>query len=324
MKGKKNGNEMVEGFRRQVVERLLADMEEGGLDWVRPWSRPPLPTNPLGRQSRYRGCNVVHLLGAAVSRGLSDPRWSTWKQVRAKGWHVRKGAKSAPVEFWKLVGFDKEGVDADDNEAVEHVRYPKLVGYYRVFNWSEVEGAPAYEAPAPLGDSGQFEIADQVISRWRDRQGCGMVEGAPKACYVPAADTVEVPFRGLFSASGAFLRTLLHEVSHSTGHEKRLARDGIVKFGTWGDEGYAFEELVAELGSMFSAGGLGCSLGAAEGRFYENHLAYLKSWMSALEEDPDGLFRAAAQAQKAADLIVGTCEADADGTEADMAEGEAA
>lgn len=313
---KKKAREIVAEHREQVVRRLLSDMRERKFDWVRPWAAPPLPCNPMSRQATYRGGNVFHLLAASLERGCADPRWSTWKQIDDKGWHVRRGAKSVPVEFWKMVPFSKkEDGDGSDGEGpAKRAMYPRLMGYYRVFNWSEVEGAPEWAPPEPPAPDEVMATADRCIASWRDGQGCTVTEGAWQAAYSPAGDAVYMPDRGLFGSSQGFLRVLLHEMSHSTGHAKRLARPSMTEgFTEFGSPEYAFEELVAELGAMFSARGLGCPVGEADGRFYENHAAYLQSWMRKLEEDPDVLFKAAAQAQKAADLICGTCSAETAG-----------
>lgn len=127
-----------------------------------------------------------------------------------------------------------------------------------------------------------------------------------EAYYVPAKDMIAVPPRDSFASNEAFLVTLLHEMGHSTGHPNALGRD---LSGTFGSKRYAFEELIAEFSSMFSASDLGLSGNLdPESDHFKQHVAYLQSWQSALEDDPDLLFRAASAAEKATEIVIGCYE----------------
>lgn len=281
--------------KREVVERIVEDMRSRRLDWTRTWRLAACPRNPLSG-TVYRGGNRLQLTVVAAIRGYEDPRWVTFHQAAEAGWALKKGSKSATIDRWKTFPA-KEGVD--DDEDGEH-EVLKLVGYWSVFNASQFDNAPKLDALEAEADR-CGEMADGFIASSR----CPVDEGLrDEAFYVPSRDVLCMPLRGQFSSNEAFLRTLLHEMVHSTGHESALGRFGNEAPGP---EDYAFEELVAELGSMFASADAGIELGSADDcvGFYDNHVAYLQHWAEMLEEDPSAIFRAAGAAQKACDYLMG-------------------
>lgn len=301
--------EKVDEQRRAVVERVLADMSEKGVRWAENgWARVMSPRN-AATGAAYKGGNRVHLAAVAAIRGYGDQRWMTFNQAREAGWRVRKGAKSCVVEKWKLFRFPAEGGEADGaDEGGPFRAVPRCVGWWNVFNAEEVEGVPP---EAPLRDAGP-DAAGALADRFIASSRCPVSEEASdRAFYSPAADSVTVPLRAQFAEDEGFLRVLLHEMSHST-----MVPLGRVPGGPFGSPGYAKEELVAELGSMFAAAdaGFDCAAMASadpgEG-YYGAHVGYLKSWMSALRDDPGELFRAASRASAAADYLVGRLGGDA-------------
>lgn len=160
---------------------------------------------------------------------------------------------------------------------------------------------------AGLKLSGLFPSEAVATDDVKDSSRCPVRE-APgnEAYYVPAKDMIAVPPRDSFASNEAFLVTLLHEMGHSTGHPNALGRD---LSGTFGSKRYAFEELIAEFSSMFSASDLGLSGDLdPESDHFKQHVAYLQSWQSALEDDPDLLFRAASAAEKATESVIGCYE----------------
>jgi antirestriction protein ArdC len=111
-----------------------------------------------------------------------------------------------------------------------------------------------------------------------------------------ADDRVQMPPFVAFKEPEAYYATLAHELTHWTKHEKRLARDfGRKRFG---DEGYAMEELVAELGAAFICADLTLTPAPRA-----EHAAYIGSWLKALKDDKRAIFAAAAHAQRAADYL---------------------
>lgn len=208
-----------------------------------------------------------------------------------------KGAKSALIEKWKQFAFYKENEDTGEKELAG--RYPKLVGYWNVFNAEDIEGIPPENAPVHQNDRTAI-----IAQNLEESSRCPIIESSGylgSAAYSPATDRILIAPRETFRSDEAFTRVLLHEMTHSTGHPSALARVLDTRFGS---PSYAEEELVAELGSLFLSADLGIQNTELEGEFYENHVSYLQSWMNALENDPSYLFKAASKADHADTFIM--------------------
>lgn len=289
--------------RRKVVEQLAVDMSSGKKNWMKPWRSGFAAQNPVSG-SVYSGMNRLHLAYVARCKEFKDPRWVTYQQARSKGWQVRKGEKGTRIEVWKsyTVGggkADEDGIDNQDTVSTTPRTFLKRVRTYTVFNLEQVDGAPEYHVPedTELEDS-VCEIADKLIASSR----CEVSEFATDvACYYPDTDKIAMPLRSAFMCGSDFVATLSHEMTHSTGHPSCLNRS---LNGRFGSKEYAFEELVAELGSLFVTSELGVD-GQAVQDGYDNHVAYLQSWASRVmaddtaEEATKVLFMAAGHAEKA-------------------------
>ncbi len=298
------GREAIAEARRQVVEEISAAMERGGLAWAAEWKGCWSPVNAATGRT-YRGMNRLSLAAAMRRGGFDDPRWCTFNQARDAGWHVARGARSpATVEFWSwYVRVPGSGV-VTIQRAGQLVRTGSKDAFLRgklhhVFNASQVEGIEPYDPSAHAPENAKVErVADELIesSRCPVRE-----ERVDEAYYRPSTDTITLPLRMQFTSMDAFARTLLHEMCHSTAREvgREVERS---------EEGYAREELVAELGSAFAAADAGLDMeayaNADMGRtFLENHGAYLQGWLTAIRDDPSALAKAATQASKAADFV---------------------
>lgn len=271
-------------------------MKRDGLRWAEPYLPSLTPHNPVSG-TVYQGGNRVHLGFIGFMRGYTDNRWATFNQIKDAGWHVKKGAKSALIEKWKQFAFYKENEDTGEKELAG--RYPKLVGYWNVFNAEDIEGIPPENAPVHLNDR-----TATIAQNLEESSRCPVIESSGylgSAAYSPATDRILIAPRETFRSDEAFTRVLLHEMTHSTGHPSALARDLDTRFGS---PSYAEEELVAELGSLFLSADLGIQSTDLEGEFYENHVSYLQSWMNALENDPSYLFKAASKADHADTFIM--------------------
>ncbi|MGI6755204.1 MAG: ArdC family protein [Atopobiaceae bacterium] len=304
------GREAIAEARRQVVEEISAAMERGGLAWAAEWKGCWSPVNAATGRT-YRGMNRLSLAAAMRRDGFDDPRWCTFNQARDAGWHVARGARSpATVEFWSwYVRVPGSGIVTLQRaeQLVRTGRLPEdalkdafLRGrLHHVFNASQVEGVEPYDPSTHAPENAEVErVADELIesSRCPVRE-----ERVDEAYYRPSTDTITLPLRTQFTSMDAFARTLLHEMCHSTAREvgREVERS---------EEGYAREELVAELGSAFAAADAGLDMGAYAnadmGRtFLENHAAYLQGWLTAIRDDPSALAKAATQASKAADFV---------------------
>lgn len=299
MKGKNGLPPKVAAQREAVVERILEDMEEGGLLWSSPWMRVAKPRNPLSG-TVYRGGNRLNLSVIARMKGYDDPRWVTFLQAKKAGWKLPKDQKhAAVVERWDVVKIrgDEEDPEEGEDEG-RRCSVPRCIGSWPVFNAAQFEGAPPLEL-REVPDDELVRMADRFVGSSR----CAVVELlSDEACYRPRADRVEMPLRAQFHSTAGFLSTLWHEMGHSTGHPDALDRPVRNRFGS---EEYAYEELVAELCSVFVAADVGVeALAEAETAHYRNHLAYLDSWTRALQDEPAILFKAASAADKAARYLV--------------------
>ncbi len=278
----------------RVTDRILADLEQGVRPWFKPWSAGNTEgriTRPLRHNGLpYSGINILLLWSEAMAQGFTRPTWMTFRQASALGAHVRKGEHGAMVVYANTIQRSEEGTDGEDIER----RVPFLKAY-TVFNVEQIEGLPEpYLAPAsdPVAPLERIARADAFITA----AGVTVRHGGNDAYYSMASDHVQMPPLQAFTDPESYYATLAHESIHWTRHPSRLDRS----FGrkTWGDEGYAREELVAELGSAFLCADLGIT---PEPR--PDHAAYLASWLKVLKDDKRCIVSAAAHASRAADFL---------------------
>ena len=289
--------EANKAFHEQVAENLIEQLKKGVAPWQKPWKPGDLlavlPVNPT-TDKRYRGINSLNLM----SRAYTDPRWLTYKQAVSLGAQVRKGEKSTLVQYWK---FAEEHIKKDDNgnpvlnsegnPIKEQVRLERpRVFYAAVFNAQQMDNLPELDIKAPDWDP--LERAEHILqaSNAVIRHG-----EADRAFYRPATDSIHLPHKHQFPTPDRYYATALHELGHWTGHELRLNRDLAHPFGS---HGYGREELRAEIASMLLSGELG--IGHDPGQ----HVAYVSSWIKALQEDPTEIFRAAADAEKIQEYVL--------------------
>jgi antirestriction protein ArdC len=271
-----------------VTEKILSQLKAGVVPWHKPWTvgfRKPLN---LRSGKEYRGVNVL-LLSLA---GYGSPYWLTFKQALDMGGSVKKGEKGTVAVFWK-----KFQISGEDEEKTRSI---PLLRYFTAFNVEQCENlkVPAGEsrnAGNPIG------ACDEIVAGYD--KAPSVFHGGDKAFYSPLRDTINMPAKQAFESMETYYATLFHELSHSTGHKSRLARPGIVNFDTFGSHQYSLEELVAEMGAAFLAAQAGLH---TTPKLLDESAAYIASWLEKLQGDPKMVVQAAAQAQKAADLILGT------------------
>lgn len=277
----------------RITSRIVAELEQGVRPWLKPWNAEHAAgriTRPLRFNGQpYQGINVLMLWGESVAKGYAAPIWLTFKQASELGAHVRKGEHGSLVVY-----ADRIRRTERDEEAEREI--PFLKGY-TVFNVEQVEGLPAhfYAVAEPRLDPVQrIERADRFFAATRAH----IRHGGNMAYYSAASDHVQMPPFESFRDAESYYATLAHEGTHWTKHGKRLDRD----FGRkrWGDEGYALEELVAELGAAFLSADLDLT---PEPR--EDHAAYIASWLKVLKNDKRTIFTAASHAQRAVDYLAG-------------------
>jgi antirestriction protein ArdC len=280
----------------RVTERIISDLEQGVRTWLKPWSVEHTAgriTKPLRHNGTpYRGMNILLLWGEAMAKGYTAPIWMTYNQAQKLGANVRKGEQGSLVVYANSISKTKTNEKGEDTER----EIPFMKGY-TVFNIEQVDGLPAhyYAQPAnPLPLSERIENADHFITN----TAATIHHGGNRAFYSPARDAIQIPPFEAFEDKESYYATALHELTHWTKHECRLERDFSAK--RFGDQGYAREELVAELGAAFLCADLGITP-----EIRDDHAAYLGHWLNVLKEDKRSIFSAAAHAQHAADYLHG-------------------
>jgi antirestriction protein ArdC len=279
----------------KVTEEIIAAIAAGAPKFEMPWHRSgtPLgrPTNALSRMP-YRGVNVLALWVAAQKKGYSSGVWATYRQWKKLDAQVRKGESGTVIVFFKEIERPQEGEEPDpgSSDAVLIARASW------VFNADQVTGWKAPEPPF-VSVAETINRAEELI----DASGACIDFGHDHACYDKILDLIEMPDRERFiatstsNATEAYYATQFHELTHWTGHPSRLNRDLSDRFG---DNAYAIEELVAELGAAFLCADLGVTNVPRP-----DHGAYVSSWLRVLHNDTRAIFAAAAKAHGAAEYL---------------------
>ncbi len=274
-------------IREEVTASIVRMIEAGaakgeGALWNRSGSFG-MPVNYKTKRP-YSGINVPLLWGAAEDRGYTRHEWLTFKQALELGANVRKGAKGVMGVFFKMM-------DAEPDEGDEKARKFPMLKPFWLFNVADIEGLPEVDMPAPV-EFEPIEQAEKVLAA----SGARITWQGGRAFYRPSIDEIYMPERERFSKPVNAYAVALHELTHWTGHKSRLDREFSGRFG---DEAYAFEELVAELGSAFIVARLGLA-----GARLENHADYVQSWLKVLKSDKNAIFSASKHASAAYQYIM--------------------
>lgn len=282
---------------QRVTDRILSDLLKGTTPWIKPWKAD----NTEGRIMRpvrhngepYNGINVLLLWSSALEQGFASPKWMTFKQAIELGAHVRKGERGSLVVYAKT--YTKKEQDEQGQQVERDVPFLKA---YTVFNIEQIDGLPEqfYDKPPP-----KFETSIQRIEHAEEffrNTGANIITRGAQPLYSGASDHILMPPIEAFYDPERYYATLAHETVHWTKHPSRLDRDfGRRKFG---DEGYALEEIVAEMGSAFICEHL--EISPIE---KDDHANYIASWILVLQNDKHAIFKAASFAQKAVDYLAG-------------------
>jgi len=280
----------------RVTDRIIAELEKGERPWMKPWNAEHAAgkiTRPLRHNGLpYSGINILMLWGEAMEKGYNAPIWITFKQAKELGACVRKGEHGSLVVYANTITKTEHNEETDEDE---ERKIPFMKGY-TVFNVEQIDGLPAhYYATAQAPTLDPMQRLDHAEAFFRNT-GATINHGGNRAFYSMDKNFVQMPPFEFFKDAESYYATLAHEETHWTRHPSRLDRD----FGRkrWGDEGYAMEELVAELGSAFLCADLGLT---PEVR--EDHAAYIANWLTVLKGDKRAIFSAAAHAQRAAEFL---------------------
>jgi len=262
-----------------IVEDFIQKLENNDTEpWTKSWSmNSSLPKN-FDTGNAYNGMNILTLL----SSGFKDSRWLTFNQAKKLGGTIKKGSKSTPIFFMKPI--EKSTINEKTGEEEKDQYF--LMQSYNAFNIEQTENIN-YEPEIKQSNTNN-PISDFI-------QTIGIDEFRGEPAYSPEHDVVFMPQASEFESEGEYYSTYFHELTHATGHKSRL--DRLEKFKVFGDEKYAFEELIAELGSAFLSMEQGIEPNS------KKQAAYLQSWINALKEKPQILYSAASQASKGVNYL---------------------
>lgn len=275
----------------EITNRIVQALEAGTAPWVRPWTSTGhgcgAPRNGASGH-RYKGINIL----LTTMSGYGDSRWYSYQQAQKLNGQVRRGEKGTRIVYWQFI--DKTVEDVEETSPKTN-RIP-ILKTYTVFNHEQIDWAGDHQAEDEVVDP---DVGHEAASELVASSGAVIRHRGNMAAYSPTLDTIKLPKAEAFTDMSSYWATALHELTHWTGHGSRLDRKLINRFGS---EAYAFEELVAELGSAFLCSNLG-----VEGHL--QHAEYISNWVKILKGDKHAIFTASRLATQAADYLVQGMEA---------------
>lgn len=318
---------------QEVTDKVLAFLKQGvKKEWNRPWKKlfteNPVQVSVSNRP--YTGLNQVLLMLARRHNDFKSNSWATYKAWQEKGYQVQKGQQGSDVTGWftsEYIVKDAEGkVVIDKKTKKPKVNVVLNFRSWKVFNGSQVadaEGKPYKEVieekkvePMTWNDEGDhIKKVNEIINTHK----IDVRSGGNQAYYSPTGKGyIQMPKKEQFISGEHYYGTLTHEMIHWTGHDSRTNRHTKIKESKkdFNNNSYAFEELVAEIGSCF----FDKYLNIENDSVVDNHLAYLQSWIEGLENNPFMIERASAYAQKAVDYLVETAEQEEEEVQAEEQE----
>ena len=278
-------------IHQHITDQIVSAIERGAGEFRLPWHRATgnimRPVN-IATKKAYRGINVLALWATADERDFSAGVWGSYRQWAEAGAQVCKGEKAAIVVFYKELQFAADPETGDAETATRlFARATPVFAAEQVVDFTP----PTIDAPAtiitPIKQAEAFVAAT----------GASINHGGSRAFYRPSTDSIQLPPREAFigtpisSPAESYYSTLCHELTHWTSAEPRCNRQLGKRFG---DQAYAMEELIAELGAAFLCADLRI---ADEPR--ADHAQYLASWLAVLKADKKAIFTAASKASEA-------------------------
>ncbi|SEP49542.1 Antirestriction protein ArdC [Methylobacterium sp. ap11] len=280
---------------QRITDTIIAQLEAGRVPWVQPWGDLPgaaavgMPRNAQTGRA-YSGINVLLLWSAGMEAGYPSQRWLTFRQALELGGNVRRGEKGTPVVYANRFTPDRERERA--SQTGEEARSIPFLKQYTVFSVAQCDGLPEdlYAPPPPPRE----DLIEPCFRALMQASGVSIHLGGQRAFYRPADDAIVLPPPQSFHEPINFHRTAAHELSHATGATHRLARDLTGRFGS---EGYAREELVAEISAAYLCASLGIVPTV-------RHADYIASWLEVLRGDPRAIVAAAGLASRSSEWLL--------------------
>ena len=307
-----NTNIQKKDYYEEVTNKIIKALENNTRPWVQPWDGGMLPMPKRHNNTAYQGINMLILWQEAGEGGYSSPYWMTFKQAKILGGNVKKGEGATTIFYAgsTIANNNKE----EDEEAKERQSqdleadkgkkpnfkqaFIKFMKSYKVFNANQIEGLPEkyYEVLSIENNVKELEKLPKLEEFIKNTEA-NIKHGGIRAYYKPSSDHIQMPEMRFFKNGNSYYSTICHELTHWSGGKERLNRNlGGKRFG---DQGYAMEELVAELGAAFLSSSLGINADVRE-----DHAPYIASWLKVLKSDKRAIFNAASLAQIASNYLL--------------------
>jgi antirestriction protein ArdC len=273
----------------EITSLIIQKLESGVLPWSRPWGLTGAGGRPLRHcGTPYTGINNLYLWAIGDARGYSARTWMTYRQAEELGGHVRRGEHGSHSVYFS--SFSKTETDrVTGEEANKNIRFLRS---YTVFNVEQIDGLPVYFYPVAAPPEPRVESVHRAaIDGFFDALPATVRHGGDQAFFSPIGDYIQMPHRTMFRSDDHYASTLGHEYVHYSGAQSRLNREFGKKFG---DQAYAFEELVASIGQCLICADLGLP-----GELHDNHASYIDHWLRILKGDSSAIIKAASKAEQA-------------------------
>ena len=274
-----------------ITDRIISSLEQGQIPWKKTWINEP--QNAISRKP-YRGINRLLL----SMTDFSSPYFLTYRQAQSLRGHIKKGSHGIPIVFWQIVKSSIAKKNEEDEMVEVSERTVPFMRYYIVFNISQTEGIDLSKFTEYKRDFKPVETCETIVKSYKDSPV--ILHQGFQPCYIPSTDTVEMPIHENFTSEENYYSTLFHELTHSTGHKKRLNRKEVSTSQRFGSCNYAEEELVAEIGASFL-----CNYAGIDNKTIDNSTAYIQNWLKVLNDDRKMVINAASRAEKSMMHILG-------------------
>lgn len=282
--------------KEELIKMYLESLEENKIPWRQRWNSS-LNKNGI-TNTTYKGINQLLLSYVSYKEHYEDNRWFTYVQIKDKGYKLKNSkGKGVPIEFWsvydtkskKKISFEEYNKIINSNPELKE-QYKTFCNVTYVFNGSLVEGIKEIDK----NQNNNIQV-NSYINKIINKLKVNYKEKGDKAFYNVKDDQVVLPESNKFFDKYSYYATQLHELCHSTRHESRLNR-----FEIKDKQDYAREELIAEISSSFLMQKLDINPKSED---YNNHKAYIQSWIQILKDKPNELFKAINEANKVCNYI---------------------
>ena len=281
---------MQRDIYQEVTDRIVNALEAGITPWLKPWKDLnnagfiSEPHNAVSGRA-YNGINWLVL----QTTPYASKGWLTFRQAKLLGGNVKRGERGTQIIFWKF--------DRKRDEKTGTIKTIPFARAYTVFNLEQCEGIESKRVKLPTPPVPGSGDMNAVAAK----HGVNLRHGGNRAFFSPSTDHVQMPSADAFKSADDYQSTLAHELTHWSGGASRLARD--FTGARFGNEAYAFEELVAEIGSAFLCARTGIALEGLQ------HADYVGNWLKVLRDDKRAIFTAASKAKQASEFLL-PCDAE--------------